>query len=48
MLVVAKETFDKEWAKWPSFIKNDSVMRLEKWIIESISNMDSVYRYNQN
>ena len=43
-----KETFDKEWSKWPSFIKNDSVMRLEKWIVESISNMDAVYHYNQN
>ena len=43
-----KETFKKEWAKWPSFIKNDSIHRMYKWVIESIHNMDIVYHYNQN
>ena len=43
-----KAMFEKEWKKWPDFIKNDSIHRMYKWVIESIDNMDSVYNYNQN
>jgi hypothetical protein len=42
----SKNTFDKEWEKWPDFIKNDNIHRLNKWIIASIDNMDSLYNYN--
>lgn len=42
-----KGMFDKEWEKWPGFIKNDSPMRLAKWIEESISNNDIIYQFNQ-
>lgn len=45
--VGAKETFEKEWEKWSGFIKNDNIHRLYKWLQVSISNMDSVYNYNQ-
>lgn len=41
-----KEMFDKEWEKWPDFIKNDSVHRMYKWVVKSIDNMDSLYNYN--
>lgn len=43
-----KNMFDKEWAKWSGFIKNDSPLRAYKWIERSISNMDNLYDYNQN
>ena len=43
-----KATFEKEWKKWPDFIKNDSIHRMYKWVVESINNMDIVYNYNQN
>jgi hypothetical protein len=42
----AKETFEKEWEKWPNFIKNDNVHRLYKWLQVSMSNMDLLYHYN--
>ena len=38
--------FDKEWKKWSGFIKNDSVHRLYKWVVQSIDNMDILYNYN--
>ena len=41
-----KETFEKEWKKWPSFIKNDNIHRLYKWLQVSMSNMDVLYHYN--
>lgn len=41
-----KETFELEWEKWPTFIKNDNIHRLYKWLVASISNMDQLYDYN--
>ena len=41
-----KETFEKEWTKWPDFIKIDSIFRVQKWLETSISNMDTLYNYN--
>jgi hypothetical protein len=41
-----KNTFDKEWTKWPDFIKNDSIHRMYKWVAQAIQNMDSLYNYN--
>lgn len=42
-----KEVFDKEWERWPQFIKNDSILRLQKWVEETIENMDGVYGYTE-
>ena len=39
-------TYEKEWEKWPTPYFNDSVMRVYKWLKETIVNMDSVYNYN--
>ena len=41
-----KSMFDKEWKKWPDYIRNDSIHRMNKWIKESIDNMDILYNYN--
>ena len=41
-----KETFSKEWEKWDGFIKNDSIHRVYKWVIESLEKMDSLYNFN--
>lgn len=44
-----KETFEKEWDKWSDFIKNDSILRVDRWLTESINNMDKLYHYeNKN
>ena len=45
--VGSKDMFEKEWLKWPGFIKNDNMHRLYKWLQVSILNMDSLYNYNQ-
>lgn len=42
-----KETFEKEWEKWSAFIKNDSILRVDKWLTESINNMDNLYNYEK-
>jgi len=42
------EIFEQEWDRWPNFKKNDSIMRLYKWLETSIANMDSLYVYSHN
>lgn len=42
------DTFEKEWNRWPEFIKNDSIHRLYKWVTVQIRNMDTLYEYSQN
>lgn len=42
------DAFEKEWKKWPGFIKNDNIFRLKSWLDKSISNMDAIYHYNKN
>lgn len=39
--------FEQEWEKWSDFIKNDSILRFEKWVEESIANMDKLYEFNR-
>lgn len=45
ILTIGFENFEKEWEKWPDFIKKDSPLRFGKWVAESIRNMDSLYNY---
>lgn len=42
-----RETFEQEWERWPDFIKNDSILRVEKWLEQSIENMDALYEYTK-
>ena len=41
-----KDAYEKEWKKWSTPFFNDSIMRVYKWLKETIVNMDSVYNYN--
>ena len=41
-----KDAYEKEWEKWSTPFFNDSIMRVYKWLKETIVNMDLVYNYN--
>ena len=45
---IGKEVYEKEFTKWTGIREHDSLFRVSKWVEKSISNMDTLYNYNQN
>lgn len=43
---IGRDVFDLENKNWGSEKSKDNMMRLKKWIDQNISNLDSVYSYN--